>query len=107
MSTGNNATKVSVLQKILTYFELAAAIGMEIPEPHVEAISTLIEELSQDLQKSPLIGGPTQQGPALVTLPAPAEIPAAPAPSSEVQESVSVSESVSPAGSVDQGGQHP
>ena len=46
---------VSLLSKLLTYFELAASIGAVIPEPHVAAISALIEQLSADLLSNPLI----------------------------------------------------
>ena len=42
--------KVSVLTKIIQYFELAAALGTEVPEVHVQAISNLIEQLVMDLQ---------------------------------------------------------
>ena len=41
--------KVSLLTTILQYFEMAAALGMEIPEQHVVAISTLIETLTGEV----------------------------------------------------------
>ena len=43
---------VSLLSKLLQYFELAASVGMVMPEPHVQAISGLIEALSADILKT-------------------------------------------------------
>lgn len=41
--------RVSLLSKILGFIEVAAAVGMEVPEAHVQAISLLIEELTQQV----------------------------------------------------------
>jgi hypothetical protein len=43
-------THVSLLQRLFTYFELAASVGMVLPEAHVSAISTVIETSLQELQ---------------------------------------------------------
>jgi hypothetical protein len=40
---------VSLLQKFFKYFELVASVGMVLPEPHVRAVSTLLEELSEEV----------------------------------------------------------
>ena len=67
--------KVAVLSKVLNYFELAAAIGMEIPNAHVQQISALVEELSEDLQGAP--AWRQQDIPSAVTFAVSAAIPAA------------------------------
>jgi len=41
---------VSLLQKLLGYFQIAAEIGMVIPIPHEQAIATLIDGLIVELR---------------------------------------------------------
>lgn len=87
------ASQVDILKKILGYFELAATIGEVVPEPHVQAISALVETLSAGLLNSQLVkqqeaaqaakqlatAQAAQAGPVLVA-PAPAIPPPAPSP---------------------------
>jgi hypothetical protein len=63
---------VSILQKILTYVDIAAQLGRAIPEAHVSRISALIDVLITDLY------------PVVVPQPAPEPAPAPqnPAPNS-------------------------
>jgi hypothetical protein len=43
-------THVSLLQKLLLYFDIAATIGTEIPEPHVQLISGIIDVVIKDIE---------------------------------------------------------
>jgi hypothetical protein len=60
-------THVSLLQKLLGYFDFAAKIGEGIPEPHVQAISSLIDFLITDIEKIRYGAAPMQ-----ISAPAPA-----------------------------------
>lgn len=53
MSMPQTPTHVSILQKLFGYFQLAAALGMAIPEKHVQAISMVIETIMADLTAGP------------------------------------------------------
>lgn len=48
-------THVSLLQRLLQYFELAATVASVIPEPHVRAIGGLVGIISSQLEQSPLV----------------------------------------------------
>jgi hypothetical protein len=54
------AQHTSILQKILAYLELASKVAEVVPEPHVQAISLLVDTLSADLFGSSLISSPHQ-----------------------------------------------
>lgn len=53
MSASQTPVHVSLLQKLFAYFELAASLGMFIPEKHVQAIATIIGEVTADLTGGP------------------------------------------------------
>ena len=93
------AVQTSILQKILAYFERAAAIGQEVPEKHVQAISSLIELLVEDLSgKNPFAVSPAVPvGPTPAAAPSSAPVESAPSNASVESAPSSAPPSIAPA----------
>lgn len=105
--------QVSILQKILGYFELAGKLGLEVPEAHVQAISGIVDIISTELatlvpqiqQSSPVVTQtptPLQSNPipniatSTVTIPPVQVTPVAP-PAATVQGTIPASTVTLPA----------
>lgn len=76
---------VGILQKILTYVDIAAQLGRAIPEKHVSAISDLIDHLIEDLYPVLVPQQQQQQPPAPLPPVVIPPVPSAPAPAPVIE----------------------